>query len=118
MKHVLNTAIAAVISSLVFATASHAESLEMNYGPEIEKTLQTFNSNFDVRHIVDYSNYKDQDGDRIGAQPRTDAGVEHIQSSIKENKDLVQRLSARGVKIDNIVNAEQAADGSMTFWVR
>ncbi len=117
MKPVLNIAAIAVVSSITFASASYADSVDMNYGPKIEKTLQTFNSRFDVRNIVDYQDYKAASGSN-SAQPRTDAGVEHIQASIKENKDLMKRLDERGVKIDDVVNAEQAADGSMTFWVR
>ena len=117
MNRVLNFAMVSVISSVAFAGISHADSLTMNGGPQIEKTLQTFSSNFDVRDVGDYQNYKDQTGGR-DPQPRTDAGVQHIQASIKDNKDLVKRLGERGVNIDDIVNAEQAADGSVTFWVR
>jgi len=111
-------AVVAVVSSLAFAGVSRADSLDMNDGAKIEKALQTFSSNFDVRDIDDYANYRDQPEGSDAAQPRTDAGVQHIQASIKGNKDLVRRLGERGVKIDDVVNAEQAADGSMTFWVR
>lgn len=118
MNRVLNIAMVAVVSSVAFAGVSRADSLSMNDGAQIEKTLQTFNNNFDVKDIDDYQNYKDQPGGRDGPQPRTDAGVQHIQVSIKDNKDLVKRLGERGVKVNDVVNAQQAADGSITFWVR
>ncbi len=41
-----------------------------------------------------------------------------ILASISENKDLVRRLNQDEVKVDNIVDAEQNADGSVTFFVR
>lgn len=118
MSRVWNFAMVAVVTSLAFTGVGHADSLNMNDGAKIERTLQTFNSDFDVKDIDDYANYKDQPGGRDGVQPRTEKGVQHIQASIKDNKELVKRLGERGVKIDDVVNAEQAADGSITFWVR
>ncbi|MEH2699011.1 MULTISPECIES: hypothetical protein [Rhizobium] len=49
--------------------------------------------------------------------PRTAAGVKHIQASINANKGLVEKLSTRDVDVKDIVNAEEAADGSIIFSV-
>lgn len=118
MNRVSKLVVAAAISTLSLAGISHAESLTMNDGPQIEKTLATFNQNFDVKTLNDYQNQKDQPDAEDTFPPRTDEGVQHIQAAIKSNKALSAKLEAKGLKINDIVNAAQAADGSITFWVR
>jgi hypothetical protein len=41
-----------------------------------------------------------------------------IQASIEANKPLTRQLGQEGVAVRNIVNADQAADGSVTFYVQ
>ncbi len=119
MNRVTNFALAAIVSSFAFAGASYAEdSITMNDGPQIERTLTTFNQDFDVKYLNDYQNQKVQPDAQDTTIPRTVEGVEHIQASIKENKPLVEKLAAKGIKVDDVVNAQQAADGSVTFFIR
>ncbi|WFU91380.1 hypothetical protein QA644_24775 (plasmid) [Rhizobium sp. CC1099] len=118
MNRVTNFAMAAIISSVAFAGVSYADSLEMNDGPQIEKTLSTFKNEFDVKYLNDYQNQKDQPDAQDTAIPRSADGVKNIQASIKENKPLVEKLAAKGIKVDDVVNAQQAADGSITFFIR
>ena len=119
MNRVTNFAMAAIISSFAFGGVSYAEdSVAMNYGPEIERTLATFNQNFDVKYLNDYQNQKVQPDAEDTAIPRSEAGVKNIQASIKENKPLVEKLAAKGINVDDVVNAQQAADGSITLFVR
>ncbi|MEK1897301.1 MAG: hypothetical protein AAAB20_29190 [Rhizobium sp.] len=119
MNRVTNLAMATVISSFAVAGASHAaDSITMNDGPQIEKTLTTFNKVFDVKYLNDYQNQKDQPDAQDTAIPRSEDGVKNIQASIKENKPLVEKLAAKDIKVDDVVNAQQAADGSITFFIR
>lgn len=118
MNRVSRCAIAAVISTLALATNSYADNLAMNGGPEIEKTLTTFARNFDVKYLSDYQNQKDEPDAADAFLPRTADGVQHIQAAIKSNGRLAEKLAAKGIDVKNVVNAEQAADGSITFWVR
>ncbi|QFY63599.1 hypothetical protein FZ934_25510 (plasmid) [Rhizobium grahamii] len=118
MNRISSFAIAAAFSTLAFASASYADSLTMNDGPQIEKTLATFDQGFNVKYINDYQNQKDQPDAQDTAAPRTDEGVQHIQAAIKSNKPLSEKLASKGIAVDNVVNVEQAADGSMTFWIR
>ena len=118
MNRTSKIAFAVAIASLSVAGIGHADTLAMNWGPELEKTLSTFNNNFDIRHISDYQNQKTQPDAHGSAQPRTDEGVEHIQQAIRSNKALLERLEAKGIKVNDVVNAEQAADGSLTFYIR
>ncbi|SEI19201.1 hypothetical protein SAMN05216228_10458 [Rhizobium tibeticum] len=119
MNRVTNFTMAAIISSFAFAGASYAEdSVVMNGGPQIEKTLTTFNKAFDVKYLNDYQNQKDQPDAQDTAIPRSEDGVKNIQASIRENKRLVEKLAAKDIKVDDVVNAQQAADGSITFFIR
>jgi hypothetical protein len=46
------------------------------------------------------------------------AGVADLQSAIEGNAALSSKLKADNVQINNIVAAEKAADGSVTFYVQ
>ena len=118
MNRVFNLAIVAIVSSIAFAGVSRADSLTMNDGPAIEKTLRTFDNSFDVKTIADYQNQKTGSDAEDTNIPRTAEGVASIQASIKENKALSKRFAEKNIKVDDVVNAQQAADGSITFWVR
>jgi len=118
MKRAISFAMLAVVSSLAFATSSHADSLTMNDGPQIEKTLKTFDKAFDVKYLNDYQNQKTQPDAADATIPRTDEGIQNIRASISANKSLADKLEAKGIDIDNVVNAQQAADGSMTFFIK
>lgn len=118
MNRVSNFVMAAAIASLSFAGVSYADSAAMNWGPELEKTLTTFNQNFDVKQIGDYQNQKAGSDAEDTNLPRSDEAIKHIQAAIRSNKPLLEKLDAKGVDVKNVVNAQQAADGSITFWTR
>lgn len=119
MNRISIFAVAAAFSSLAFAGVSNAaDSGKMNWGPELEHTLTTFNSNFDVKYVGDASDeYAGSDADDK-LTGRTPDGVEHIAAAVRSNKPLVKRLEEKGIDPKDIVNAEQAADGSVTFYLR
>lgn len=118
MNRVSKFAIAAAIASLSFAGISYADSATMNWGPELEKTLTTFDKGFDVKQIADYQNQKFGSDAEDTNIPRTAEGVDHLQAAIRSNKALAGKLEAKGVNIKDVVNAQQAADGTVTFWTR
>lgn len=119
MNRALNFAAAAIISMMTAVGTTFAEdTLTMNDGPEIERTLVTFNQPFDVKYLNDYQNQKVEPDPHDGVPPRTAEGVKNIQASIKANKALTKKLEAKGISVDNVVNAQQAADGTITFFIR
>jgi|APAra7269096819_1048525.scaffolds.fasta_scaffold00506_26 hypothetical protein len=118
MKRTLKLAIVAAIASQVFVGVSYADSVTMNWGPELQRTLVTFNQDFDLKYLNDYQNQKTDPDAHDTNPPRTVQGVENIQAAIRSNHPLAKRLEARGVNIHDVVNAEQAADGSITFWLK
>jgi hypothetical protein len=108
-----------ILSSLASASASHAESLNMERGPEIERTLQTFRGNdFDIQYVHNWDHFSDRATGPISVPQRGPAFIQHIQATIVSNRNLAEALRAKGVDIRNIVNADQAADGGVTFYIR
>jgi len=106
------------VSTISLAGSGHADSLTMNTAPEIEKTLSNYNRPFAVRYLEDYDNSKFDNTTGIDAEAaRSDEGVKHIRASINANKRLAEKLKSRGVDVKDIVDAEQAADGSIIFSV-
>ncbi|MCM2473899.1 hypothetical protein HGO38_10490 [Rhizobium sp. CG5] len=63
------------------------------------------------RHDPVYTRYNDRD------PAKSEESLE-LQASIKANTVLLNDLRAQQVEVDNIVAAAQAADGSLTIYVR
>ncbi|EJC78755.1 hypothetical protein Rleg4DRAFT_0324 [Rhizobium leguminosarum bv. trifolii WSM2297] len=119
MNRVVTISIAAALSSLAFAGVSRAESLGMNSAQGIEQTLRTFHGNdFNVEQVHNWRNLDDENTGPRSAPERSGQTVHAIQASIDANRSLAHRLNNQGVDVRTIVNAEQAADGSLTFYVR
>ncbi|AHF83383.1 hypothetical protein RLEG3_16810 [Rhizobium leguminosarum bv. trifolii WSM1689] len=119
MHRVLTITLAAALSSVAFAGVSRAESLGMNTAQGIEQTLKTFQGNdFNVQEVYNWHNFDDETTGPHSAPQRSGQAIRGIQASIDANRSLAHRLNNEGVDVRNIVNAEQAADGSMTFYVR
>ncbi len=116
MNRVAKIAIASALSSLAFAGVSRAESLGMDTPAGIEHTLRNYNgTNFTVDEIYDHGDPNDIGGPRPFPGRSVEA-KQMIRASIEANKPLVRRLNEEGVSVRNIVNADQAADGSITFY--
>lgn len=109
-------AVAVVIASLTLAGESHAGGFDPYRAPGLDKALTTFDSNFNVDFTAHYNNGGDDTNP--DAVSLSNAGAAHIQSAIRANRPLARRLESRGVNIDDVVNAQEAADGSVTFWLR
>jgi len=117
MNRVAKLAIVSALSSLAFAGVSRAESLGMNSAPGIEQTLRSFQGNFAVQQYQDWRNIDSMDQFGPRSAPVRDAQEVHqIQASIDANKSLTRKLADQGVSVSNVINAEQAADGSITIY--
>ena len=119
MNRIVTVTLAAALSSMAFAGVSRAEGLGMNTAQGIEQTLRTFHGNdFNVEQVHNWRNLDDEATGPRSAPERSGQAVRGIQASIDANRSLAHRLNNEGVDVRNIVNAEQAADGSLTFYVR
>jgi hypothetical protein len=116
MNRVAKIAIASALSSLALAGVSRAESLGMNTTGGIDQTLRNFHGNdFTVEHFYNWHHRDPAYGPR-SAPPRSAQDVRQIQASIGANQVLSHELAGQGVNVRNVINAEQAADGSITFY--
>jgi hypothetical protein len=119
MNRVATIAVTAALSCLALAGVSRADSLGMNNTPEIEQTLRTFHGrDFNVEQVHNWHSLDDEMTGPRSAPQRSMQQVRDIQASIDANKLLANQLARDGVNIRDIVNAKQAADGSVTFYVR
>lgn len=117
MNRVSKIAAVAILTSMSFAGVSNAaDSVKMNWAPELEQTLTKFKAPFYIDYTDDYNNGQDDTNSFAVALPAPE--VKKLQAAIESNKPLARRLVRRGVILDDIVNAQQGADGSVTFWLR
>jgi hypothetical protein len=90
----------------------------MESSPSIERTLRHFHGKrFDISYIHNWKHFSDRATGPIDVPQRSPSAVRHIQAAIGSNPSLLKALRARGVDFRTIVNADQAADGSMTFYI-
>ncbi|QFY63597.1 hypothetical protein FZ934_25500 (plasmid) [Rhizobium grahamii] len=118
MRKILGSAAVAAILLLAGADLASADSLYMNTSPALERTLRSFGGNFDISYVHNWRHQSDRADGPVSVEQRTPSAIRHIQASINSNRQLVRRLNKRGVDVRTVVNAEQAADGSMTFYIK
>jgi len=118
MNRILSLAAVAVISSITFANVTLADSLDMNTAHTLETTLRSYNATFDVRQVNNWDLSPEHLTRGGTASDRPTGAIEGIRSAIEQNKPLAGKLQQAGVKVSNIVDVEQAADGSITFYSR
>lgn len=85
---------------------------------KIESTIQTMSpKNFNVVRMDSLKTH-DAANARFGSLAPTSQEARLVQASVIANRPLAQKLEAQHVELTNIVGAEQAADGGVTFYVR
>src|SRR5262245_53157099 len=115
MNRVATIAVVSGLTSLAVAGVSRAASFDMNGPASIEQTLRNFQGNdFFVQPFYNWHSRDFAYGPR-SAPERSAQDVRQIQASINANRVLTRKLAADGVRVRNVINAEQAADGSITF---
>ncbi|WP_377288170.1 hypothetical protein [Rhizobium sp. SG2393] len=104
-----------VLTGLPFAGIANAA---METAPQqVDHTVKHFKGNdFNIEQLdwATQSSFDEEDG-MAQQTPREQA---KFQQALASNPKLVKELKARNVEIGNVVGAEQAADGSLTFYVR
>ncbi|KQV70216.1 hypothetical protein [Rhizobium sp. Root1220] len=119
MNKIAKLALVAIASSIAFAGSSRAGSWGMNSGSSIERTIRSFSGNdFNVQYVYNWRHQADRTTGPWSVPQRSPTAIQHIQESIDSNRTLVQSLARKGVNVRNIVNANEALDGSLTFYVR
>lgn len=79
-------------------------------------TKASHSSNVSVRYTSELSQAeKSSFQDRAKADP---SAVKALQAEIAQNADVVRGLQDRNVSVKNVIGAQSAADGSITYIVR
>lgn len=111
---------ASALSAIAFGAESYAAmpSAAGMSGSRIESTIQTMSSK--AFNVVRLDSLKTHDTahERFAAVSPTSQEARHIQAAVIANRSLAQKLEGQKVELTNIVGAEQAADGGVTFYVR
>lgn len=116
MNRIARMSVIAAFSALSFGGISYAESTAMNWPAEIEHTVRDFKgAKFDVINVDTLNKMSET---HTWIDQATPEQVRALQSSIEANKPFAEKLKARNVELNNIVGAEQAADGSLTIYMR
>lgn len=111
---------ASALSAIAFGAESFAAmpTEAGNSDKKIEHTIKTMApAGFDVVRL-DALKTHDAAHERFAAVSATSQEALIVQASVIANRPLAQKLQAQKVELTNIVGAEQAADGGVTFYVR
>jgi hypothetical protein len=111
---------ATALSAVAFGAESYAAMPATGGMPDskIESTIRTLSpKGFNVVRMDSLKTH-DAANERFGALSPTSKEARLVQASVIANRPLAQTLEARHIELTNIVGAEQAADGGVTFYVR
>jgi hypothetical protein len=116
MNRIATMSAIAAFSVLSFSGISYAESTNMNWPAEIDHTVRDFKgTKFDV---IDVDTLNKMSETHTWIDQATPEQVKSLQSSIEANKPFAEKLKAQKVELNNVIGAEQAADGSLTIYTR
>ncbi|THV12693.1 hypothetical protein [Rhizobium rhizophilum] len=104
-----------LLSPLVGEMQAQA-SISMNWPTELAGTIATFNGGFNVQNVRHYNT--DRDNQNPSAKSLRERDIALIQRAIRSNSGLADKLALAGVNVAHVVNAQQAANGNITFWIR
>jgi hypothetical protein len=111
---------ATALSVVAFGAESYAAmpSAAAMPGSSIESTIQTMSpTEFNVIQLDSLKTH-DPAHERFGAVSPTSEEARLVQAAVIANRPLAQKLEGQNVELTNIVGAEQAANGGVTFYVR
>ena len=111
---------ASALSAIAFGAESYAAmpSAAGMSGSRIESTIQTMSSkDFNVVRLDSLKTH-DTARERFASVSPTSQEARQVQAAVIANRPLAQKLEGQRVELTNIVGAEQAADGGVTFYLR
>lgn len=116
MNRIAKLSVIAALSALSFGGVSQAAGSAMNWPAQIDQTVRDFKgTNFT---IVNVDTLKETSQTRIWIDEATPQQLSSLHAAVTANKPLAAKLKADKVEMNNIAGAEQAADGSLTFYLR
>lgn len=116
MNRIAKLSVIAALSALSFGGVSYAASSAMNWPAEIDRTVRDFKG--DHFTVVNLDTLKETNQTRIWIDEATPQQISSLHAAVNANKPLAAKLKAQNVEMNNIAGAEQAADGSLTLYLR
>jgi len=110
--------VALAVAATLAGTVADADGLNANSPAAIEKSLRTFSGHIDVEYVHNRLTLNDRADGPLGIPDRSVDEIQRVRSAIRDNKALLGSLTEKGVAVRDVINAYQAADGSITFYVR
>lgn len=110
--------VALAVAATLASTVAHADGLNANSPAAIEKSLRTFSGHIDVEYVHNRLTLNDRNDGPLGIPDRSVDEIQRVRSAIRDNRALLGSLTEKGVAVRDVINAYQAADGSITFYVR
>lgn len=116
MNRIAKLSVIAALSALSFGGISYAAGAAMNWPAHIDQTVRHFKGNH--FNIVDVDTLKETSQTRTWINEATPKQISALHAAVHANKPLAAKLKGQNVEMNNIAGAEQAADGSLTFYLR
>jgi hypothetical protein len=119
MKRINALAAATALSLLAISSVAQAREWSGENETEVNRAVEMIKSkNFEVVRLDSLAAgnyYHDQYVNNAKAHA---ADIQKLQTTIAENKNLMDELKAQNVEVANIVAVDEAANGSFTFYLR
>jgi hypothetical protein len=112
MNRIAKLSAIVTLTAFPLAGVSHAAGMQENWPQQIDRTVASYKgSNFNIvrTDTVDSGNWT---GNPTAAEQAS------FRKALESNRTLAKELKARNVALADVIGATEAADGSMTFYVR
>jgi len=110
--------VAVAVAAATGFTVAHAGGPDESSPAALDQSLRTFNGQFDVEYVRNRLTLNDRTDGPLGVPDRSPEEIQRMRSAIRDNSDLMGSLTQKGVAVRDVINAYQAADGSITLYVR
>ncbi len=116
MNRIAKLSAIVALTALPFAGVSQAASVTENWPKEIDRTVANYKmDNFNVVDVHTLNKLNETHSWIDDQHPEEQAS---FRKALESNPKLSKELRARNVELNNVVGAEEAADGSLTFYIR
>lgn len=115
MNRIAKLSAIVALTVLPLAGASQAAGVSENWPQQIDRTVSNYKGNFDV---IDINSLNKKHETRTWIDNQSPAEQAAFQKALESNPALSKELKARNIELSNVIGAEQAADGSLTFFTR
>lgn len=108
----------ATLMAIFGGTTANAEGMRSSVPSTLDKTLRMFRGQFNVEYVQNRLTLNNRTDGPLGIPNCSPQEVQRTRSAGRDNDFLLYSFKRKGVAGRDLVNAYQAADGSVAFYVR